>query len=233
MDIDVPYKAECHSKRWVGYFDLLGTQQLLVDRKYLEIFSIYSMAIEEAKKWAENSPVEYLCFSDTFVIYTKTNDAKSFAYIDQVARWFVYKLILNKIPVRGALSCDDFYADKANNLYYGMALLEAYQYGEAQNWLGFVLTPSAAEQAVNVGLPPEERLNYAKWDIPYCVTKNKKLDSKLYACLIGSWVKINGENPCVRPLAGMRMSVSNTRHEEKYDNTLNFMLKNQRKVKGE
>jgi hypothetical protein len=140
----IHYNPELVSKRWVGYFDLLGVKQLFETKDHVSIFVAMSSAIEKFKErtkaW-EN--IGFVWFSDTFIVYTIDDTVESFGAIDNISRWFIYFLITGGIPVRGAISCDTFYADQDNNLFFGEALIEAYQYGEAQDWIGFILCPSA------------------------------------------------------------------------------------------
>lgn len=140
--IEIWYNPANDSHRWLGYFDLLGTRALIKSRAHFYVFTVYATAIEEARKTLACQPtVSSVWFSDTFLIYTSDDSAQNFAFIDQVSRWFVYFLLTTaSIPVRGAISCGDFYADRSSNVYFGPALVEAYEYGEAQDWIGFLLS---------------------------------------------------------------------------------------------
>ena len=60
------------------------------------------------------------------------------------------------------------FADEEYNILFGQGLLEAHCYGENQDWIGFVIAPSAAEKITEYGYPPEGRKeDYARWPIPY------------------------------------------------------------------
>lgn len=184
----INYDPEFVLKRWVGYFDLLGIKQLNKTKNYTSIFVAISDAIEKFKErtTAWNN-VGYAWFSDTFVVYSNDDTIESFDAIDNISRWFFYSLITANMPVRGAVSCDSFYADSDNGLFFGEALIEAYEYGEAQDWIGFLLCPSAEERLKQLGPPAERRLNYAYADIPF----NKRTDTlrrNLPACILGNWV---------------------------------------------
>lgn len=172
--------------------------------------------------------INYACFSDSFIIYSPSDSGGDFAYIDSVARWFVYKLIVDHVPVRGALACGDFYADKEHSLYFGTALIEAYEYGEAQDWLGFLLSPSAVLQLDKLGIPAGQRLNYAYGKIPFKKEKGRALAGELPACILGQWITLNGRNPCVDALAEMRDRAQNASHVGKYAKALDFIRKNRR-----
>jgi hypothetical protein len=229
MPIEIPFLPKQQARRWLGYFDLLGTRTKIESGGYLQVFDVYAKALEKSKQWKANSPsIQHVCFSDTFLIYSSTDSAQDFALIDQVARWFIYELIVAKIPVRGAISCGDFYSDCEQNLYFGKALIEAYEYGEAQDWLGFLLTPSAVLQLDKVGLPANERLSYAYWHIPFKDGRGHGLTNELPACILGGWVTINGENLCAKAIAEMKERITDQGHLKKYSNTLEFIQNNHR-----
>src|SRR5205809_319215 len=81
------------------------------------------------------------------------------------------------------------------------SLVEAYGVGEAQDWIGFLLCPSAVVRLDELGLPAGERLNYAYSEIPFKKAMSAK---RLPACILGDWAKINGENQVVRTLTQMK-----------------------------
>jgi len=228
--IEIWYDSANNSHRWLGYFDLLGIRALIESRPHFYVFTVYASAIEEATKNLARQPtVSFVCFSDTFLIYTSDDSAQNFTLIDQVSRWFVYSLLINdSIPVRGAISCGDFYADRSSNLYFGPALVEAYEYGEAQDWIGFLLSPSAVARLDSLGIPAGEPLNYAYWNVPF-KTGKKKLISKLPACILGQWSEINGKNPCLEKLDELKRCVK-LQDVGKYEKAIQFIEKCQRKM---
>jgi hypothetical protein len=168
MNNEIPYDARCGLKRWVAYLDLLSIRSLLRKGEHLDVF----FALTEAQRQAsqEGSRMEGLhvaWFSDTFILYTDDDSKESFVSVHTAAYWFMHWLSLKLVPVRGALSCGDFYADSDYHVYFGTALVESYKYGESQDWIGFILAPSAESRLREVGLPPEELLDYARWPIPF------------------------------------------------------------------
>jgi hypothetical protein len=139
-------------------------------------------------------------------------------------------LIVAKISVRGTLACDEFYADGSSSLYFGPALVEAYDYGEAQDWLGFLLTPSAVSRLEALGVPAGQRLNYAYAKLPLKAGKGVGLVSELPACILGQWATFNEKNKCMDALEEMQMAAAE-RITGKYANTIEFIRKNLRRPK--
>jgi hypothetical protein len=97
-----------HARRWVTYLDLLDFTELILTKGWVYIFSYYTQAIEYcSKEYASESAIEKAWFSDTFLLYSPDDTALSFTAIEATTRWFVYFLVSNGIPVRGAISCGD------------------------------------------------------------------------------------------------------------------------------
>lgn len=226
LHINPEYQLEC----WLGYFDLLGTTKLINSKSIFEVFAIYSKAIEKVEKHARKLNIETAWFSDTFIIYTKTGEAEDFRDIDHVCRWFVYFFVTSRIPVRGAISYGSFYADKPNSLFWGTSLIEAYEYGEAQDWIGFLLCPSSVVQLDVLGLPAAKRLNYAYWHIPFKKSFSP-LTNKLPACILGQWTQSNEENLCISTLREMITRFDSESIRVKYQNTIDFIQKSERHLK--
>ncbi len=216
--------------RWIGYFDLLGVKALVRAKHHISVFNIYSRAIEEVKKRNRTlETIDHAWFSDTFIIYSEDAAISCFAELDHISRWFSYFLIESHVPVRGAIAVGEFYADKKNALYFGDALIEAYEYGEAQDWIGFVLCPSAERKLNSIGLFSNESLPYAHTNIPYNKRKDE-LKSNLPACILGCWVQMGDKNPTLKNLYEMRDSAVEEKIKQKYDNSITFIEKNKRVV---
>jgi hypothetical protein len=213
------------TRRWVAYLDLLGFTELIRTKSWIYIFSYYTKAIEYCTgEDTSESSVQRTWFSDTFLLYSSNDTAISFAAIEARTRWFAYFLVSNGIPVRGAISCGDLYADRENNLFFGKALLEAYHYAENQNWIGFILTPSSVERMGSIGLPADQRLDYAYWDIPY-TRPDEKFPKRLPVCILGGSI---GDNACLDELRKMKTRLAGSDHVTKYENTIRFIEANRR-----
>jgi hypothetical protein len=160
----------CH-KKWVAYFDLLGSK----NRKTLELYEIYATCLREAE-WNTHliDSVQIAYFSDTFLLYTPDDSIKSLNCIDKAACGFFDDLIDRDIPVRGAIACNEFYPDKANGIYLGQALVEAHEFGEKYNWLGLVLHKSALDAMAERGRTATDRGHYKKWNAEFLNKLNNK-----------------------------------------------------------
>jgi hypothetical protein len=220
------FNPSFNRKRWVAYFDLLGVSSLIKSNRIFEVFCAYNDVQEEAKRRKSRfSEVEHIWFSDTFIFYTQSNSIRDFVFIEEVSRWFIFYLILNRIPVRGAISCDEFYTDSKNGFFLGKALVEAYEYGENQNWIGLLLCPSASAQVKTI-----EQLeaignlahSYRLWDIPF---KNCAEGTylNLPACVFDRHTEV-----CIDILRDMMDSIEDSKIKEKYSYTIDFLEQNNR-----
>lgn len=229
------YDGCCVGNRWLAYFDLLGIKHQVQNKSVLDVYSVYDYAIRQVlQKTGRTNRVQYAWFSDTFLFFSKDDSASSFAEIEAVSRWYAYFLISHEVPLRGAIACGEFYADTKHQVYVGKALVEAYEYGEAQDWIGFILCPSVVSQLERLDLPANERLHYRLYEYP-----NKKPSSKfeirLPACLIGNYAcQHDGRNPAIQALESMKAKLSqsteNTHILNKYENTIRFLKPSTQKL---
>ncbi|WP_148252866.1 hypothetical protein [Aidingimonas lacisalsi] len=211
-----------YTKRWFCYLDLLGFRRLVETNSIQRILPIY----EKALKHLEDSALEYnhrglysSWFSDTFLLYSASDSAKHFALLEHLSRTFFQNLILNEIPVRGAISCGDLYSQQERNIFIGPALIDAYTYGEGQDWIGLLLTPSTLQSMREIGFHPEERAMYRKVEDPKVLKSDVEGPVYAYAFNNGS---VNGQNPYKRALNKMKSDSSSTQ-SKKYDKTLSFL----------
>lgn len=92
-----------------------------------------------------------ICFSDTILIYQDSEDEllREMANVDI---WTISQLIYNKllaiqIPIRGVISFGEFHvvddSSKKNIIFFGDALVKAYEMEQNENWIGIIVTPEA------------------------------------------------------------------------------------------
>jgi len=225
---DIHVRPDCHKRRWLTYVDLLGFSKLVQTKDWIHVFAVYSKSIEEAKrKIHEEFNIQKMWFSDTFLFYAPDDSKQSFAAVESISRWFVYFSILARIPLRGAMACGDFYADEENKMHFGKALIEAYNFGEKQNWIGFIFAPSATLQCISYDLDPGTLLYYAYADIPHKPGVGI-YDSKLPAYIIGGDSIVNGQNLCVEALIQMKDHETKESIKTKYQTTIDFIEANRR-----
>lgn len=133
-----------YTNRWFAYFDLLGFKNKVLKHEIGHVLPLYEQVLENITNSAvesETKGISYSWFSDTFIVFSRGSTKEEFLMIEQIARDFFGKLIIQGIPVRGSLTYGELYSQKQKNTFLGKALIDAYEYGERQQWIGFILTP--------------------------------------------------------------------------------------------
>lgn len=213
-----------YTNRWFAYFDLLGFANLVRHHQIEHVLPIYEDVLTAIKQKAEPKSVygiSYSWFSDTFIIFSKGDSEKEFAFIEQASRLFFQKLILSGIPVRGSLTVGPLYTQQKKNIFLGEALIDAHEYGEKQNWLGFLLTPSVYHHLENSSLHLERRAHYRPVSIPGVITHPNPINVYAFAFNNG---QVNGVNPYLKAIESMKVKAGNE-YKEKYENTEKFIQK--------
>jgi hypothetical protein len=219
-----------YRERWVAHIDLLGAKSLANTKLWMQVFNIYSHAIEDFKRDAfDEHLITRITFSDSFIIYTADASDISYRALDSFCRHFIIRLLQSSQPVRGAMACGKFYADKDHSIYFGKALIDAYELSEAQNWIGFTLSESAVDRMTVVDLPAKERLNYAFWNLPINDRYKKKFpEPKFPAFILGLSPTPDHVNPIISHLQTMAEDIQCDDIKQKYINTIQFLEKSKR-----
>lgn len=223
MKID-SYRPLRYRRRWFCYLDLLGFTSLVNDTSIHRVIPLYQDALRQLTRFAtpkKRDGLLYGWFSDTFIIYSRDDDARGFAHVEHVSRLFFQKLILDHIPVRGALTHGSLYSQSRRNIFVGPALIDAYNYTENQELLGFVLTPSVYKRLANTDLCLERRAHYRLVTEPGIIDYEPSTPVYAFAFNNGT---VNGRNPYLEALKTMRLEAP-SRAQTKYDNTIAFALK--------
>jgi hypothetical protein len=219
MDMHVP--PVNYSCRWFCYLDILGFSRLVESEGINGILASYEKALRHAERGASRGKrdgISYSWFSDTFILYSSKDTAEDFARVESAGRVFFQTLIQARIPVRGAISCGEFYSQKERNVFIGRALIDSHCYGEKQRWLGFVLTPSAVARMSDLGLDVRKRAFYKP--VPAGVFE-PPLPGPVWAYAFNN-AAVNGESPFPGALMEMRQAAPQDARA-KYKRTLRFI----------
>ncbi|WP_417510413.1 hypothetical protein [Methylophaga sp.] len=221
---ELKYKPLRYRDRWFAYLDLLGFTNLVNLKSIEEVIPVYSEALYRMRsacgKRTEKQGLLHSWFSDTFIIYTGSDSLEDFARLESAARIFFQLLINKKIPVRGCISHGKLYSQSRKNIFIGPALIEAHEYGEELDWIGFCLAPSV-ESKLKSDLPLEQRAFYRKISDRKVLRKAKADYLYAYAFNNGS---INDKNHFRKALIEMRARAPEG-VRNKYDHTLEFIDK--------
>ncbi|MDP1571494.1 MAG: hypothetical protein Q8L86_15985 [Vicinamibacterales bacterium] len=210
--------------RWFCYFDLLGFSRLAEDQDVDEIIPTYEdvvRQVEEQTGAKSKLGVSSSWFSDTFIFFSRGGTDREFAAIEQAGRLFFQGLLAKRIPVRGALTYGKLYSRVDKNIFVGPALIDAYQYGECQNWVGFILTPSVHSRCRGTVLDLDQRPHYRR--VESAKILRGKPHENVYAFTFSN-VSVGGKNPYLGYIREMR-GAAGPEHRKKYDNTEAFLLR--------
>jgi len=212
-----------YRNRWFCYLDLLGFKDLVRTADVGRVIELYDDVIAklEAGAHAKKSlGISYSWFSDTFILFSRGETLQEFTFLEQAGRLFFQRLILSDIPVRGALSHGKLYSNLERNIFIGEALIEAYEYGEKQNWLGFLLTPSVHRRLSGSELDVRSRYNYRPVLRKGIVTHQMPENVFAFAFNNGT---VNGANPLLSAIRRMKRNAPK-HYQVKYVNTEQFIL---------
>lgn len=220
--IDLSYRPLRYRDRWFAYLDLLGFTNLIRSKSIEDVLPVYSEALQRMRAACKLGRNEVglinSWFSDTFIIYSRSDSLQDFAHIESAARIFFQLLIIKNIPVRGCISHGKLYSQAKQNIFVGPALIEAHNYGEALDWVGFCLAPSV-EAKLKDELPLGQRPFYRK--VSDRDILRKVPDDHLYAFAFNNGT-VNGRNPYREALQIMKRGAP-PQAARKYENALRFL----------
>jgi hypothetical protein len=221
-----------HGNRWIAYFDILGFKNMLhnFNREHgnnLGVFVdiYYKNVIGNLKKSGEYNPekVSIAWFSDTFLFFSHDDTKEAFLAIESAARHFFIRTMRQQMPLRGAVGFGEFYGDIKNSIFIGQGLIDAYQYAECQDWIGFIISPSVYKELEKTNSNSLLRSNYIQYEVPF--KKNKS--EQLHACRLQISPKI--ARGILNAICNMRGQAEDnypdkyaTRYKKKYEKTIAF-----------
>lgn len=209
---------------WISHFDILGFKSLiekedqsleleLLKSKITEVISKLDAEIEK-----HDACIDYQFYADTFIIISKNDRINDYPSLIRVSKNFINACIYNRIPIRGAISFGDVQLGHQKKIIIGKAFLEAHVYGEDQNWIGLILTPSATNQLNLHGLYPV-RHGFINKDIPLRKCVDTKESVFAYRFINGS---TSFECPLLPQLNEM-LYFAPENEKIKYTNTIEFI----------
>lgn len=86
-------------------------------------------------------------FSDTIVLFTKTEQDDDLQAILIAVGELLHKAMLSLVPVRIGVSGGQFFFNIEDSMYAGPALIDAYELGESAQWIGVITTEDIFRRA--------------------------------------------------------------------------------------
>ena len=171
-------------RTWVGHFDILGFKDRINNDDQTLLLQVLKSSIDQVIIELEESiegfedVISYTSYADTFIMYSKKMEASGYPEIDITSKSFLNICVRNRLPIRGAISFGELILGHNGRTIMGKAFLESYEYGEDQNWIGLVLTPTASLQLKSMGADPINN-GFINRDVP--LRKYSIFDEDVYA----------------------------------------------------
>src|ERR1700687_792552 len=127
---------------YLGLLDVLGFSALITSDTSNDRAHRYLDSLREV---TESTPVNYVVFSYSIILTLEDDQAEAWATIAAACSQVAYQLLMQDIPTRGAISYGQFLRSTIGQSVFvaGRAVIEAYQFEQAQDWIGIMLAPSA------------------------------------------------------------------------------------------
>ncbi len=191
MSIELP-KRMC----FVGLFDILGFSNLVKNNQLEKVWKAYSEIKTSASFIKTNLEsifkmkiINVENFSDTFLMYTTDCNNKKEEDIDEcfnsllgVCDALFHSANTNGIPIRGAITIGEVIVDKG--IHIGKPIVEAYEMGQCQDWIGCWISNDAIEHISNRLLERHIKGNLIlRYKIPFKCGRIKN-------CYVFNWVNL-------------------------------------------
>jgi hypothetical protein len=130
---------------YIALLDVLGFSALVAKDNTGEKIRRYLDCLSRA---AEQSDIDYVVFSDSIVLTAKGDAPESLAAIAGASSRLLAGLLNDGIALRGAIAFGSFFRSHLRESVFvaGRAVIDAYQFETAQDWVGIMVTPSALER---------------------------------------------------------------------------------------
>jgi hypothetical protein len=151
---------------YVALLDVLGFSALVGSDRTGQKIQGYLDCLQRA---TDRSEVGYVVFSDSIVLTTKGASPESLITVARACSRLLSDLLDEGIPLRGTIAFGDFLRSSIGESVFvaGRAVIEAYEFEQAQKWVGVMLAPSvltcvqdlADRCSMEVGWLPDGRLS--------------------------------------------------------------------------
>jgi len=155
--------VQMYKQCFVACLDILGFKNFINEHE--NDATTINKSINQLKKLSEiytgtrlsnrDPRIHFLLMSDTLLLFSESDDEKSFRYITGITAELICdgiglsitNIATSYTPMRfrGAISWGNFYYDASENIFFGPALNEATDWEKKQEWIGALLTPNCAD----------------------------------------------------------------------------------------
>lgn len=123
---DLVYSTLRYRDRWFAYLSLLGFTNLVQTSTIESVLPVYSEALKRERTACKRGKSEVglfnSWFSDTFIIYSRSDSLQDLAHVESAARIFFQLLPIKNIPARGCISHGKLYSHAKQSIFVGPAI---------------------------------------------------------------------------------------------------------------
>jgi hypothetical protein len=151
---------------YVAFLDVLGFSRLIAGDSQHRIDE-YLAGLETTFRTTSNArALQYVVFSDSIIITTKTDEESDFVAIIRVCSRLFGALLENGIAIRGAIAHGQYQTSQTSfgTFVAGRAIIDAYHYENQQDWVGIMLAPSVREKIPDLAEHCKIRMNGTERD---------------------------------------------------------------------
>ena len=135
---------------YIALLDVLGFASLVAsDASGARLDSYLECLQSVRRKKKAGTDVEYVVFSDSIVLSTPDDSPNSFLALANQCSVLLGAMLEKDIPLRGAIACGSYFRTQTTGGVFlaGKAIIDAYNFEKAQDWVGIMLAPSAILRA--------------------------------------------------------------------------------------
>lgn len=128
----------------IAFFDILGFSEMIKENKFSGKMERYKIILNDAVNKTD-SDLEYVFFSDSVLINSKSSSKKALLEIILAVSEINYRLVTElSLTICGCISYGTFTKytdDKKNVMITGLPIVDASHYEKEQNWCGVMISP--------------------------------------------------------------------------------------------
>lgn len=136
--------------RFVAFLDILGFKDRVARSTHTQVLNTLQSLqkkISESMESHKGEGLQISLFSDSIVIFSKNDSSKSLISLSNVTLNIMRFAIGEKIPIKGAIAKGEITCDTTKQLFFGQALIDAFQLQDSTKYYGVVVHHSAEEDA--------------------------------------------------------------------------------------
>ena len=133
---------------YLAFLDVLGFSALVADGS-----SRIDSYFESLKRVTEPVDIPFVVFSDSIILTTKGDGEQDLLTLAETCSRLLFDFIEKDICIRGAIAFGSYVRREINDSIFiaGRALIDAYRFEDAQNWVGVMIAPSALRRVPDLG----------------------------------------------------------------------------------